>query len=155
MTKLAPNDLLRAVRESRQLSRVEVAARIGTSRSNIGRWERGDALPDPVSMEKLCDLFQLPSHELGFPVMLRRTKPKNSEAIYDSTIPLTQAISLIGREQDLARLKQLLREEGSAVLTALNGLPGVGKTTLAIALAHDEEVRAYFRDGVLWAGLGP
>ena len=44
---------------------------------------------------------------------------------------------------------------GNAVLTALNGLPGVGKTTLAIALAHDEELRAHFHDGVLWAGLGP
>ncbi len=155
MTKLAPNDMLRAMRESRQLSRVQVAAHIGTSRANIGRWERGDALPDPVFMEKLCDLFQVPSHELGFPVMLRRTKPQQSEAIYDSAIPLTQAVSLVGREQDLARLKQLLRDDGAAVLTALNGLPGVGKTTLAIALAHDEDLREYFCDGVLWAGLGP
>ncbi|GHO43317.1 tetratricopeptide repeat protein [Ktedonospora formicarum] len=40
-------------------------------------------------------------------------------------------------------------------MTALNGLPGVGKTTLSIALAHDREVRAHFRDGILWAGIGP
>ena len=40
-------------------------------------------------------------------------------------------------------------------LTALNGLPGVGKTALSIALAHDAEIRAYFNDGILWAGLGP
>ena len=36
----------------------------------------------------------------------------------------------------------------------LNGLPGVGKTALALALAHDHEVLGHFQDGVLWAGLG-
>jgi Holliday junction resolvasome RuvABC ATP-dependent DNA helicase subunit len=37
---------------------------------------------------------------------------------------------------------------------ALNGLPGVGKTALAIAIAHDKEVLAHFRDGILWASAG-
>jgi len=36
----------------------------------------------------------------------------------------------------------------------LNGLPGVGKTTLAVAVAHDPEIRAQFPNGVLWAPLG-
>ena len=40
-------------------------------------------------------------------------------------------------------------------LTALNGLPGVGKTALSITLAHDPALRAHFKDGILWAGLGP
>src|SRR6185437_12020909 len=37
---------------------------------------------------------------------------------------------------------------------ALSGLPGVGKTAIALALAHDPEVQACFPDGILWAGLG-
>ncbi len=40
-------------------------------------------------------------------------------------------------------------------LTALNGLPGVGKTALSVALAHDTQIREHFKDGILWAGLGP
>ncbi len=40
-------------------------------------------------------------------------------------------------------------------LTALNGLPGVGKTALATELSHDADVRTHFYDGVLWASLGP
>ncbi|MEM6404566.1 MAG: NB-ARC domain-containing protein, partial [Cyanobacteria bacterium P01_D01_bin.116] len=40
------------------------------------------------------------------------------------------------------------------VVTAIHGLGSVGKSTIAAALAHDEEVQAYFSDGILWATLG-
>jgi hypothetical protein len=36
----------------------------------------------------------------------------------------------------------------------MRGWPGVGKTTLAAALAHDPDINARFPDGVLWASLG-
>jgi tetratricopeptide (TPR) repeat protein len=61
---------------------------------------------------------------------------------------------LVGREGLLAELKRQLLESQDIPLTALQGLPGVGKTTLAIELAHDPEVRSRFSDGVLWVGLG-
>jgi tetratricopeptide (TPR) repeat protein/transcriptional regulator with XRE-family HTH domain len=77
------------------------------------------------------------------------------EALYDPAIPLPPAIHLVGRDEELARLRRRLRGGGSVALTALNGLPGVGKTALSITLAHDPELRAHFTDGILWAGLGP
>jgi hypothetical protein len=42
-----------------------------------------------------------------------------------------------------------------SALFALRGIPGVGKTALAIAVAHDPQVGGAFIGGVLWAGLGP
>lgn len=47
-----------------------------------------------------------------------------------------------------------LWENNSLNLLALQGLPGMGKTALAVALASDLTVRDRFRDGILWIGLG-
>jgi WD40 repeat protein len=41
-----------------------------------------------------------------------------------------------------------------ALSTALRGAGGFGKTTLAIAICHNDEVRAHFYDGILWVTLG-
>jgi hypothetical protein len=67
----------------------------------------------------------------------------------------------LGRDDDTARLKLRLGigrpDDGAArvqVLTAMHGLPGVGKTSLAAWLAHDPEVRAAFPHGVFWTSLG-
>ena|GEM_PF-328315 len=62
---------------------------------------------------------------------------------------------LVGRGQLLSHLKQRLLADESLSPSALNGLPGVGKTALAVVLAHDPEVLTHFEDGILWAGLGP
>jgi hypothetical protein len=52
-------------------------------------------------------------------------------------------------------LQKMVRQLRSGENLAVEGLPGVGKTTLAVALARHLGVRRVFKDGVLWASLGP
>jgi tetratricopeptide (TPR) repeat protein len=66
----------------------------------------------------------------------------------------TPPTHFLGREDLLTTLIAQLRAGTTTALSA-EGLPGVGKTTLAVKLAHHQEIRAHFTDGVLWAGLGP
>lgn len=65
---------------------------------------------------------------------------------------------MIGRDDDIQALKERLGMTESRlsvqVLTAIKGWPGVGKTTIASALAHDTEIASRFPDGVLWISLG-
>jgi hypothetical protein len=61
---------------------------------------------------------------------------------------------LVGREQEISTLRSRVFEGGPLAVSALNGLPGVGKTALALALAYDEATLCHFTGGVLWAGLG-
>lgn len=95
--------------------------------------------------------------ETGQPSSIHPTSTTHSPsgALYDPAIPALPYLSLVGREEELTRLRQRLHGKGDAALTALNGLPGVGKTALAMTLAHDSDLRNHFQDGILWAGLGP
>ena len=62
---------------------------------------------------------------------------------------------------DLIGRTELIEQMVTALCTpihkafALTGLPGVGKSALAIALAHHPMILTRFPDGVLWASLGP
>jgi ATP/maltotriose-dependent transcriptional regulator MalT len=63
----------------------------------------------------------------------------------------------IQRPREFDALKNLLlnadRSGPIAITTALTGACGFGKTTLAAALCHDEDILENFDDGVLWVTL--
>lgn len=62
---------------------------------------------------------------------------------------------LIGRQSLLAQIRQQLQSQSNGTTVALHGLPGIGKSALTIALAHDPELLKHYTHGVLWIGLGP
>jgi transcriptional regulator with XRE-family HTH domain len=156
---------LRAQKEN--LSQLALADLLGVTKQTVSRWERGVMVPRQYFIIKLCKIFGCEKQDLGF----RNTKdvpdlgpqgltsPDSVHSIpslYDSAIPLPPAVPLVGREQGLARIREELCHTSKRVtVTALHGPPGVGKTSLAIALVHEEPIRASFGDGILWAGLGP
>ncbi len=175
-----PRTRLVQARARLKLSQKQVAERIGTTFVNISRWERGVTKPGPFFRRRLVQLFGRTEEELDLaqsPAMQPSSSsatasstastivttssistipaPTPSAPISDPSIPLQPATQLVGRDEELAQLKQRLCSGSNATLTALNGLPGVGKTTLAITIAHDTDIQAHFHDGILWAGLGP
>jgi tetratricopeptide (TPR) repeat protein/transcriptional regulator with XRE-family HTH domain len=172
-----PNLRLKEERELRGWSQKYVADEIGADRYYLSRWEHGTASPSPYYRQKLCAVFGKDARELGLLTdvagkeieqesfqgkqgseeSLRARPAERPLPIFDPMLPppLSGAAKLIGRDDEYQRLKQHLRAGNGVVLAAINGLPGVGKTTLAVELAHDGEILAHFEDGVLWAGLGP
>ena len=64
----------------------------------------------------------------------------------------------VPRPRELAALRDLLlageHYDAIAGTTALVGAGGFGKTTLAAALCHDDDILTAFDDGILWATLG-
>src|SRR5579885_340569 len=167
-----PRVRLTEARLERGLSQREVADYLGTTAVNVSRWERGITRPIPYYRQKICALFEKAAWELDLAQRVPAAIPSGiivsavqgavgecaipSGAVIDPAIPLLSTIHLVGRETELVQMRNRLScGVASMALIALHGLPGVGKTALAIALAHDPVVRAHFKDGILWAGLGP
>ncbi len=172
MFKMVPNEQLRQERQRRGWSRQYVAEQIGLADpKTIGRWERGVAFPSSYFLQKLCTLFGMLAQDLGlFPaehvnetqsVALPRVYHRTSITVstyplYDPAIPqmLVDTNGLIGRDELLEKLKHCLCAVKRLNASALNGLPGVGKTALARELINDNEIRQHFCDGILWVSLG-
>jgi tetratricopeptide (TPR) repeat protein/transcriptional regulator with XRE-family HTH domain len=174
---------LRVERERRGWSQARVAEALGVSNRTVTRWELRLAIPYPYYREQLAQLFGKSVRELdllppeqqpGSPpspaqepaVALAAASPPAASPpsaspppslLLDPAIPLLlgRTTSLVGRAALLAQIKAQLFAGKTLALSALGGLPGVGKTALAVALSLDASVQAHFADGILWAGLGP
>jgi tetratricopeptide (TPR) repeat protein/transcriptional regulator with XRE-family HTH domain len=152
---IAPRGKLRLAREAAGWSQHEFGKQLGgVTQVTISRWESGETTPSPHYRKLLCDLLRKTSQELDLDPSTEELPDLEYAAIFDSLIPPPSRMPVVGREREIALLKQHLWAKKQAVITAVNGLPGVGKTTLAVALAHDKEIRAHFYDGILWVGLG-
>jgi tetratricopeptide (TPR) repeat protein len=150
----------------------------------LGRWLRGYPLPSEPNWTHFVtalqdrygqatdfqDRIRKLSHELelarkrrGAPV--KRPIPRLNGEVTSGTLlrlgeqrkvpflaPPRSLQTLVGRNGVFQDLKRSIFLGGPS---ALRGIPGVGKTSLALSLAYDKEVVAYFPDGILWCGLGP
>lgn len=149
------NHLLIAARKASGKLQIDIAEEIGVTKSTLNRWEQEKTVPHPYHRRKLCAFFGKTEQELGLLCSKSLEELQQPLTSFDPFVPLSPESSLIGRDTELAQLKTRLIQGNTVTLTALNGLPGVGKTALAIALAHDDKIRTHFKDGILWAGLGP
>ncbi len=172
--RTAPNEQLRRERLRRGWSREYVARQICLADpKTLGRWERGVSSPSSYFLQRLCALFSMQAQDLGLfcetcsgcaeaghmpaPTHQHNVALPAMPSVYDQAIPPSpgEAGGLIGRDALLMGIKQRLNAGKQTGLSALHGLPGVGKTALAVALAHDAAIQQHFSDGILWVGLGP
>ena len=61
----------------------------------------------------------------------------------------------VARDGDVAAVRELLLDAGSGPVVGVVGMGGAGKSTLARALAKDDEVRKAFPDGIVWVDVNP
>ena len=72
------------------------------------------------------------------------------------TCPAPNAGTLLGRDAVIDEIvARLVEGTGALAISAVRGLPGVGKTDLLRAVGNDARIAAHFDGGVLYAELGP
>lgn len=151
---------LRTLRLARGLSLAELSTRVHYSKGYLSKVENGDK-PPTVQLARGCDqalgadggLLRLligtpaPSGpKPAKPPQRRDTRPRPAQ------LPAAVA-DFAGREDEIAQLDAMLaaRASGGMLIAVIEGLGGIGKTTLALHWAH--QLRSAFPDGALFADL--
>jgi predicted ATPase/DNA-binding XRE family transcriptional regulator len=149
-------------RKALDLTQEDLARRVGYSVSAIRKVEAEKLRPSRRVAEHLAGALGIRPEERSAFVRFARDEPGVDDLdlslqsvtlshpvmhrhLNNFPIPLT---SFIGRERELAVVKELLSRQR---LLTLTGAGGVGKTRLAIQVATD--LVDMFRDGVLWVEL--
>lgn len=166
------NTPLRTERALRGWSQARLAETLGVTIRTVRRWELGQAIPFPNYRQQLSSLFGKTAQELGlfpyrdennamqqaFSLVSQPNKPvlpTSASLLVDPTIERTLGSikSLLGRHDLVTHIKKRLFAADPLTFTTLHGLPGSGKTSLAMTLFTDQQIRTHF-NGILWASLG-
>lgn len=166
---------LRRRRKALDLTQVELAARVPCAKGTIRRLEADDLQPSKQLAERLAELLDIPvpkrpdfvrfarnslpidsSFDLvPVPMGDRETKPPALESV----LPLTRqyvvsaaVTPLLGRLHATGAISEMLLRPDVRLVT-LTGLPGVGKTQLAMQVAR--QIQTSFREGACFVSLAP
>jgi tetratricopeptide (TPR) repeat protein/transcriptional regulator with XRE-family HTH domain len=121
--------LLRAWRERALLTQEQLAARAGLSVRSIRRFERGGSAQS-ASIRLLAEALGLSPEERALLVAANREAGPDRLRQLPGPSPL-----FTGREPELADLDRV-SDSARLVVATIAGMPGVGKTALAVQAAH-------------------
>ncbi|HXF60906.1 MAG TPA: tetratricopeptide repeat protein, partial [Caldilineaceae bacterium] len=143
-------DYVRRRRRALDLTRTELAARVGCSPDTIKKIEEGERRPSKELAVLLAHHLAIGEAERPlFVAMARGQAAPDPVAPGPSHLP-APLTSFVGRSSEVSALVAALTSEDVRLLT-LVGAPGVGKTRLAVRAAG--ELRPYFPDGVWFVPL--
>ncbi|MEV0382041.1 tetratricopeptide repeat protein [Nonomuraea sp. NPDC050643] len=141
--------LLRSWRERALLTQEELAERAGLNVRTVRRLESGELRrPRGTSIRLLAQALELDDAELSLLTRAGSAPPPGARPARPVPRQLPADVAaFVGRARELA----LLGDAATVVITAFDGMAGVGKTALAVHAAHRLAPR--FPDGDLFVDL--
>ena len=164
MDEVSFGEWLKRRRNGRGITQEQLAQQIGCAAITLRKIESEERRPSEQIVKRLSVIFDLPQKEqtafLRFARGDLHSAPtaeavdapwRTSHPHVRSSLP-ARLNKLIGREQDIDRLRQYLADAGTRLVT-LTGPPGIGKTSLSQQVAADS--MDDFSNGIFFIALAP
>lgn len=136
------------------MSQEALAEAINATARSVRRWEQDQVIPQEYYRGRLRQVLELTADVLpGWWKQASSSSPQ-THCRDGWHVPYSCNPLFTGREELLQEMVMKLCAS-YADTWAVTGLPGAGKTSLVIELTCHPQIREYFRDGILWVGLGP
>ncbi|MGP4101893.1 ATP-binding protein [Nonomuraea sp. KM90] len=144
--------LLRFWRERALLTQGQLAERSGLNVRTIRRLETGSLVrPRSASIRLLAEALGLDAAELSVLAHATGARPQSPHPARMTPRQLPADVgTFVGRTRELAMLGEM-GDAATVVITAIDGMAGVGKTALAVHAAH--QLASRFPDGSLFVDL--
>lgn len=162
MIEVSFGEWLKRQRSSRGLTQKQLAQQIGCATITLRKIESEDRHPSVQIVERVSEIFHIPQKEKAAFLLFARgdwtQAPVKrgddspwliSDITTRSNLPASLT-SFIGRKQDTALVHEYLNNSDIRIVTLI-GPPGIGKTRLSLAAAH--ETLSDFSDGVFFVAL--
>lgn len=160
---------LRRLRLRAGMTVSELAEAVGADRKSIGLWEQGRRVPrDRARLLDLIQVLDVSGRDAElFTLAWRQARPGGDDVPDDTAVSEVLPISgpryqlrapvadFVGRELEITRLVRVLQSAlahgRGAIISAVQGMAGIGKTELAYVVAH--QLRHAFPDAQIALNL--
>jgi WD40 repeat protein/transcriptional regulator with XRE-family HTH domain len=153
-------EVLKEELDERNYNQGWLARKLKISPSTISKWVSGSNKVPFHIVKRIGELLGLEESErarlfrsAGYELPSFTSITSNRPFIVDEL-----ADNYIYRVSEFTALKASVLQQGeqriAAITSALKGAGGYGKTMLAQAICHDDEIKAAFPDGIEWVTLG-
>jgi len=164
LAEVSFGEWLKRRRKSVGLTQEQLAQQLNCSTITLRKIESEERRPSAQIVERLTEIFNIPSNEQTAFLRFARGDWKSAPSAEGEEVPWRASsvsprsnlpaslTSLIGREQELASIREYLSNPGIRLVTLI-GPPGIGKTRLCLEVARAE--LSDFPDGVFFIALAP
>jgi predicted ATPase/DNA-binding XRE family transcriptional regulator len=164
LVQVSFGEWLKRQRNGRGLTQEKLAQQIGCATITLRKIESEERHPSAQIVERLSEIFHISPDEQTDFLRFARGDWKSAPAIESEDAPwrasdlsprsnLPASLnSLIGRNQEIALVREYLLNPDIRLVTLI-GPPGIGKTRLSLAAAH--EALHDFPDGAFFVALAP
>ena len=107
------SDMLVYLRKRQKMTQVELAQKLGVSRSTVGMYENGRREPDFETLEAIADIFNV-SMSVLIDSPNSKTRPQLGDGLDDADMQIMEYLKRLGPDHKrflLAQLQTLLKDQ--------------------------------------------